>query len=37
VETYGLLRPDWTTWADPALMTTVRQLARPTRGPGAGG
>jgi endoglucanase len=33
-ETYGLLRPDWTTWADPALMTTVRQLARPTRGPG---
>jgi endoglucanase len=37
VETYGLLRPDWTTWADPALMTTVRQLARPTRGPGTGG
>jgi endoglucanase len=37
VETYGLLRPDWTTWADPALMTTIRQLARPTRGPGTGG
>ena len=37
VETYGLLRPDWATWADPALMTTVRALTRPTRGPGTGG
>jgi endoglucanase len=34
VETYGLLRPDWSTWADPALMAAVRQLARPTSGPG---
>jgi endoglucanase len=33
-EAYGLLRPDWTTWADPALMTAVRQLTRPARGPG---
>jgi endoglucanase len=34
VETYGLLRRDWTTWADPDLMTTIRRLARPTSGPG---
>jgi endoglucanase len=37
VEPYGLLRPDWQTWADPALMTTIAQLTRPTRGPGTGG
>jgi endoglucanase len=33
-ETYGLLRPDWSGWADPALTAAIRQLARPTSGPG---
>jgi endoglucanase len=37
VEPYGLLRPDWTTWADPALMATIAQLTHPTRGPRTGG
>jgi endoglucanase len=37
IEPYGLLRPDWVSWADPALMTTIAQLARPTRGPRTGG